>query len=506
MEKIGGGSGCRSQAITDIGYLGCILSVLILCGVMIRCAGFQYIWVDEAFTLQLIQHSFCDVIWLTGTDVHPPLYYLIVKSVVDIADAVFGDSVSRVTVARFVSVVPYMVLLGVCAIYVRQKMGKAVAGVSAVFLFAAPRFLHMGMEIRMYSWAMLFVTLAFLAYIEIVREDNRRAWWWFGFTTLACFYTHNYAGAAAGFLYVVLGLHAFLNRSLLRALLLCSISVFFLYLPWLFVLMHQVGAVRESYWIPELTKDSGYTYLFYMLGIDSKHLLRLTVMIIAFCCVRGLWGQPLKRVLPPCVGVLLPIVVTLLGVAASLLMRPVFVERYMYPAVFAFWIGSLYATSHAKPAAGRRILLLLMGMLALVYTLSFPSQYRTMKAQERQTAPFLELAEKNPSAVYIASSSHIHRTANVLTGRPGVAWRIPVTLLTERVYKGQTPRMDTVEQLRAFMDEAGGPLFYLSEASSGDDMGEQASQFMKETGCTLTKQLRARVGLHEVDVYLVSGI
>lgn len=506
MGRLGNVLECRSQKITDIGYRGCMLLALFLCCVMVRCTGFQYIWVDEAFTLHLIQHSFRDVVWLTGTDVHPPLYYLIVKSVVDAANAVVGDAVSRVAVARFVSVVPYMVLLGVCATYIKKRMGKTVAGLSAVFLFAAPQFLYMGMEIRMYSWAMLFVTLSFLSYIEIVRENNRKAWWCFGLATIACAYTHNYAGVAAGALYGVLGIHAFWNRSLLKPLLLCSIAVFVLYLPWLFVLMRQVGAVRESYWIPELTKDSGYNYLFYMLGIDSKHLLRLTVMMIAFCCVRGLWGQPLKRAVPPCVGVLLPVVVTLIGVAASLLMRPVFVERYMYPAVFAFWIGSLYAASHAKPAAGRQILLLMMGMLAMLYTLSFPSEYRSMRSNARQTAPFLELAEKNPSAVYAASHSHIHRTANVLTGRPGVAWRIPVTLLTERVYKGQTPRMDTVEQLRELVREAGGPLFYLSEASSGDEMGEQAFRFMKETGCTLTKQLRARVGLHEVDVYLVSGI
>lgn len=37
------------------------------------------IWVDEAFSVELVKHSFVDIIKLDATDVHPPLYYLIYK-------------------------------------------------------------------------------------------------------------------------------------------------------------------------------------------------------------------------------------------------------------------------------------------------------------------------------------------------------------------------------------------------------------------------------------------
>ena len=38
------------------------------------------IWVDEAFSLELIKHPFVELVKLDAADVHPPLYYLIYKA------------------------------------------------------------------------------------------------------------------------------------------------------------------------------------------------------------------------------------------------------------------------------------------------------------------------------------------------------------------------------------------------------------------------------------------
>ena len=36
-------------------------------------------WMDEAFTTNLVQHSISEIVVATAADVHPPLYYLLVK-------------------------------------------------------------------------------------------------------------------------------------------------------------------------------------------------------------------------------------------------------------------------------------------------------------------------------------------------------------------------------------------------------------------------------------------
>ena len=42
------------------------------------------IWYDELFTVGMIEHSYGDLIGFTARDVHPPLYYCIVKLFVDL--------------------------------------------------------------------------------------------------------------------------------------------------------------------------------------------------------------------------------------------------------------------------------------------------------------------------------------------------------------------------------------------------------------------------------------
>ena len=37
------------------------------------------IWADEAYTFAMVRHSFADIWRITAADVHPPLYYFLVK-------------------------------------------------------------------------------------------------------------------------------------------------------------------------------------------------------------------------------------------------------------------------------------------------------------------------------------------------------------------------------------------------------------------------------------------
>ena len=37
------------------------------------------IWLDEAFSMSMIQQNFGEMIYNTAIDVHPPLYYIILK-------------------------------------------------------------------------------------------------------------------------------------------------------------------------------------------------------------------------------------------------------------------------------------------------------------------------------------------------------------------------------------------------------------------------------------------
>ena len=49
------------------------------------------IWADEAYTFAMVRHSFADIWRITAADVHPPLYYFLVK----IFTSIFRPAVFR---------------------------------------------------------------------------------------------------------------------------------------------------------------------------------------------------------------------------------------------------------------------------------------------------------------------------------------------------------------------------------------------------------------------------
>ena len=62
--------------------------------------------VDEYFTLTLINFDVSEMIRLTAADVHPPLYYLILKFAMT-AFGYFGVSSHSIYAVRVVSIIPY---------------------------------------------------------------------------------------------------------------------------------------------------------------------------------------------------------------------------------------------------------------------------------------------------------------------------------------------------------------------------------------------------------------
>ena len=79
MEKMKGmkkSGGFLKRAAGTSGAWG-ITTVLLL---VIYSASYS-IWFDETFTIGLIQHSYKELIYLTGRDVHPPLYYIFAERI-----------------------------------------------------------------------------------------------------------------------------------------------------------------------------------------------------------------------------------------------------------------------------------------------------------------------------------------------------------------------------------------------------------------------------------------
>lgn len=367
-------------------------------------AGRESLWYDEAFSAAVVSHSPAEIWQITSADHHPPLYYLMLKAF----SALFGSSEQAL---RALSALGAVALAGLGLGPLRRACGAKVGLIYTVLVLISPAALFMAQEARMYTWAACFVTAA-AAYGALAADGGRRRdWAAFGACSLAAAYTHHYALLATGMVHLaLLGWLALRARARLPAALLTAGALALGYLPWLLVLLGQVRRVSQDFWIPPVTGEVVWRTLIYPFGykFDSGPPLlapaafgiTVLLMLAALAQVRRGRGRGGALVVSACLGYALTIGA---GVAASYLIRPVLVERYMIPVLgllllpAAFALGQL--PGRAWPAA----------VCALLLGLALPAQIGIR--QQRFSGPMHAVVSAlqgrlQPGDVFLHSGVH----------------------------------------------------------------------------------------------------
>ena len=101
------------------------------------------IWYDELFTMEFVKRPLKEMLSLAAKDVHPPLYYMIVRLFAVAADSlgILGDGAGQVPIealAKLVSVLPFAVLLIYAATVIRKKFGLFAAGLFSFAIVSMP--------------------------------------------------------------------------------------------------------------------------------------------------------------------------------------------------------------------------------------------------------------------------------------------------------------------------------------------------------------------------------
>ena len=140
-------------------------------------------WYDEAFTGIITRMSWEKMWWMIFHDVHPPLYYYLLKPWASLFDySVFG----------FRSFSAVLGVLGVVSIYwVGKKLFNEKVGLLASFFMAiSPFAILYSQEARMYS--LLGFLIIWWAYflIKSLKSDKLSDWLWWALFSILCLYTH----------------------------------------------------------------------------------------------------------------------------------------------------------------------------------------------------------------------------------------------------------------------------------------------------------------------------
>jgi uncharacterized membrane protein len=241
-----------------------ILICLILAGIGLR--GYHLtarsLWFDEAFSWRLIQFPVPEMIARDAADVHPPLYYLALKSWA----TVFGASLLSLrsfSIAMSAAAIAFMYLFAAEAWRSRR------AGIyAALFLTVSGWQIAFAWEARMYTMGTALSLLSAWLLLKAIRQKTQHLGWWlaYGVALAALAYTHYYAlftiAAQVIFLLGYVITHArgrvgeIIQSRLTWYAIISGAILAALFAPWLPTFLMQRSQVQASFWIPKIDKWS----------------------------------------------------------------------------------------------------------------------------------------------------------------------------------------------------------------------------------------------------------
>jgi len=203
------------------------------------------LWHDEAFSALYIKYSWGEMMHRIGLDVHPPLYYWILR----IWSYIFGNGLLSL---RGLSIIFGLLTIWAGYLFVKAaSKNERLAVLSAFFLAINPFQIQYSTEARMYTLGTFLVLFSSYLLIKALETNKTSAWIWYTISVSACFYTHYYlffSVAAQGlyFLYWV-----YKNKKLTvfwKGMGSYALSAV-LFIPWIPTLLTQITRVEKSYWI-----------------------------------------------------------------------------------------------------------------------------------------------------------------------------------------------------------------------------------------------------------------
>lgn len=368
-----------------------ILLGAVICAVYVSLCFNLNIWTDEGFTIALIRDcdTFGEIAAYTAKDVHPPLYYWIVK----VITWVFGQSF---LVQKLASVVAMFALYIISATYVNKRFGFRVALLFTLTTAAIPCCMEYAIQIRMYSWAMVFVTGAALAALDAYETERIRSYILLGLCGVASAYTQYFAFVAAIWVYGLLMFFIIFGKKGKKKLtkwLIMAASSIVLYLPWLGIMLGQVGGVSENYWIQPITGEVVSEYFKWPFESEypAVQVMMQVVFVIALVHLiyffvtnnktRKIATEHTKEdphnVISALCFIGIPILVILTGVTLSFIIRPIFVIRYIILAIPLLCLGFAILMSRINSTSFVFLCLFLLGVFYTDYKTNYFVEYQS---------------------------------------------------------------------------------------------------------------------------------
>ena len=221
------------------------IAVIVIGIIFVSLGAFHSnLWFDESYSVGLARHTFGEIWSIGGHDVHPILYYWMLR-------IVYLMTGGTIMAYRIFSVIPIAIMIILGYTHIRKDFGEKTGFIFSFLSAFLPEMAQYAIEIRMYSWAILAVTILALYAYRLTKEDNTKNWIIFGLSSLASIYLHYYGLMAAGLINGFLLIYLIVKRRKKGIIFIISFGILqgLAYLPWLVNFATQLSNVSSGYWI-----------------------------------------------------------------------------------------------------------------------------------------------------------------------------------------------------------------------------------------------------------------
>lgn len=391
-----------------VGLMFFALGVWMLIYMFISPLNHIIVHIDEYFTMTLTSLPINDIITITSWDVHPPLHYLLGKIVVKLASML---GIDRLFALKILSIIPYAIILAVSATKIKDDYGWLTAGIFAFALAVMSEFFTHYLIIRMYSWAILFVLLAFISFKEILETSDKKYWIMLTVFSVLCAYTHYFAAMSAGCIYLLLLAYIYkFNRQEIKMWAASVAGAVILYIPWILSLANQLTRVHDSYWIPQVNLQTFINSLGYYAYNNDVVFSLVAIIVLAVILYIYTQQNDIKQkdqfFILSGVGVYFGTII--LGILLSVIFKPILMVRYLLPATVTVWFAISIILSRIK---GKKMILISFALIGLLMVSGFATVLADNNSIfEKGTAQkqiMDEIAKDNNSMVIVTSQNMI---------------------------------------------------------------------------------------------------
>ena len=394
------------------GKLLFIISVISLGFMIYLLFTKPFLSIDEWFTKGLVQSRFADIISITAIDVHPPLYYMIVKAVIK-ALALLNIGFNKIIVVKFVSIIPYFILLAVSVTKIRKEHGWLACGLFAFCVLSMANFFTYYLTARMYSWSLLFVVLSFIYARNIFKDPTIKDWILLSIFSVLGAYTMYFSAVTSICIYLLILVYIIKNkRSEIKNFVISCILNVILYAPWFMVLFSQLSSVHKSYWIKSPTLEStitAFSTVFPSFGIILSCIFTVVLFAVGAYLFKKYYTSKDGEDYYVLTGVMTFIGTVVITAIVSVLFKPVLIPRILVPAAAVFWFS--FSILISKLEFNKTVLLVTL-IIVVIGAAGVISQVNDISKLNDETIAlqeFLSEINNNDSIVIFDSSTKYFR-------------------------------------------------------------------------------------------------